>query len=465
MVLDGQYRMYARPLPNLSALTLCETIGVTKDAFAERKFALKDLINEALTAETEANNAAMDDLIKVVAAIAEAEDEPEEAGPPAKRLRPAKEMTMIYDLDDDEYTLAPVVPGVPDAAKDVEPAPPPPPPPPPPAEGKMQAKMAAEAAKVQRDTKIRTSTSEKRLVVSKTPYSLKDTQYAQELLSPDVANKLCQEDVNETYVPKTYKRAMKFGGWLWTIRTVPDNVLTGFAIATTTDTTVPSTQDRVLVLHLDVICSLRGQGKQLFQNILRWCRDVPDNPDGPPYPEYRYFELEALNTPVFEAYKAWISELGPEVPINEYLISIGSEEDAKMRRSRMKRYDNGTSDDTAYTPTMEELLALETKALRTIVRRREEDDSDLKTKAALANKIRTTFTPTRYGLKVRGALNARELALLGKDALQKMAKQRKIDSSGSLEVLANRLSYQFPDAGLIPLHIDLEGLRTSSARM
>ena len=80
MVLDGQYRMYARPLPNLSALTLCETIGVTKDAFAERKFALKDLINEALTAETEAeaNNAAMDDLIKVVAAIAEAEDEPEE---------------------------------------------------------------------------------------------------------------------------------------------------------------------------------------------------------------------------------------------------------------------------------------------------------------------------------------------------------------------------------------------------
>lgn len=327
----------------------------------------------------------------------------------------------------------------------------------------MQAKMAVEAAKVQRDTKIRTSTSEKRLMISKTPYSLKDTQYAQELLSPDVANKLCQEDLEKTYVRTTYKSAVKFGGWLWTIRTVPDNVLTGFAIATTTYTTVPSTQDRALVLHLDVICSLRGQGKQLFQNILRWCRDVPDNPDGPPYPEYRYFELEALNTPVFEAYKAWISELGPEVPINEYLISIGSEEDAKMRRLRMKRYDNGTSDDMAYTPTMEELLALETKALRTIVRRREEDDSDLKTKAALANKIRTTFTPTRYGLKKRGALNARELALLGKDALQKMAKQRKIDSSGSLEVLANRLSYQFPNAGVIPLHIDLEGLR--SARM
>ena len=194
-------------------------------------------------------------------------------------------------------------------------------------------------------------------------------------------------------------------------------------------------------------------------------RLVDGGDDGPQlqFNERSLLELEAVNTPVFKAYKAWISELGPEVPINEYLISIGSEEDAKMRRSRMKSYDNGTSDETAYTPTMEELLALETKALRTIVRKRGMNDSDLKTKAALANEILTTFTPTRYGLKVRGALNVRELASLGEDALRAMATQRKIDSSGSLEVLANRLSYQFPNAGLIPLHIDLEGLR--SARM
>lgn len=298
----------------------------------------------------------------------------------------------------------------------------------------------------QRNTKVRPRTAKELLVVSETPYRMKDTGYADELLIPEVAGNLCQGDVNKYFASRAYADGTQLEDyWLWTIRTQPrfDNTLTGFAIAKT------QRFKDVLVLHLEVICSVRGQGKQLFQNILRWCKDPPANLGGPPYPNHRYFELEAVDVMVFNAYKAWIKELAPEVTIYEYLTGRSSK-DVEERRLCMEGFDNGTSDARAYTPKVEELKVLDTRDLRKIVKMKNINDDEMKTKDALVNAILEQLPPI---------LKADELKLIRLEDLRAMARRRNIDPRGGAEVLANRLSYQYPDCGLIPLHIDLDELR------
>lgn len=99
---------------------------------------------------------------------------------------------------------------------------------------------------------------------------------------------ICQDKIGSGYIQELVNNPDKF---IWTIR--KDKKLAGFAVATLRPHAVDSEGGK-LVLHLDLICSARGQGADLYQNVLRWAafqrKDIG------------YFELEAVNEIVLNIY-------------------------------------------------------------------------------------------------------------------------------------------------------------------
>ena len=100
---------------------------------------------------------------------------------------------------------------------------------------------------------------------------------------------MCGGDIDQQYLTDA---AMSRGSWSWTMKN-KDGVVHGFAI-------VQPPEGQPNALHLTLICSNRGEGLTLFQNILRWGQAKGKD----------YLELEAVSKPVADAYRYAAKKIG-----------------------------------------------------------------------------------------------------------------------------------------------------------
>lgn len=144
-----------------------------------------------------------------------------------------------------------------------------------------------------------------RLEIDDMPVEINDEDvfYIRQLDDNEVVDTICGGEITPNYVRE---RLGNVRNLLWLIRSKNadtgvkySGTVFGFAIASTRRRFIPPTPDirdleNVLVLHLDVICAMRGKGMELFQNVLRFAFITT---------EYRYVELEALNTTLADMYR------------------------------------------------------------------------------------------------------------------------------------------------------------------
>ena len=126
--------------------------------------------------------------------------------------------------------------------------------------------------------------------------SREDAFYIQQLRDDGVLNHLCDRTLSELSSDFVRAALANDNNFIWLVRDTADAVF-GFAIASTRRRYVKKANgglERVLVLHLEAICSMGGRGMELFGNVLRFARSATD---------YRYFELEALSATLVRMYK------------------------------------------------------------------------------------------------------------------------------------------------------------------